>query len=83
MSKITDEVKWNLNITDNESMKINAIIDLESKEALSVHNFANEIMSNITEKWHVEDNTLWYDLNRLYIPETLLKKAKQLSHDIP
>lgn len=49
--------------------------------ALSVDEFANNIMSKIPEKWHFEDQTPWYNLTRLYIPEKLRIRAKQLIHD--
>ncbi|KAI1005125.1 hypothetical protein K3495_g3086 [Podosphaera aphanis] len=87
MTKVTDEVQWNLNLTDKEISTINAIVDLVFKDLisqeLSTDEFAKNIMSNITEKWHIEDDALWYDCNRLYIPETLRIKAKRLIHANP
>lgn len=40
-------------------------------------------MSNVAENWHIEDDTRWYNLNRLYIPESICIKAKRLIHDNP
>lgn len=53
-------------------------------DALKSDSFASNLLSQkLPDKLHQEDNALWYDFNRLYIPESLRIKAKELSHDSP
>ncbi|KAI1005277.1 hypothetical protein K3495_g2943 [Podosphaera aphanis] len=53
-------------------------------DALKSDKFASDISQDqLPDNWHREDDALWYKLNRLYIPETLRVRAKELSHDSP
>lgn len=53
-------------------------------DALKMDKFASELLQHqLPDDWHIEDEALWYKLNRLYIPETLRIRAKELSHDSP
>ncbi|KAI0999077.1 hypothetical protein K3495_g9119 [Podosphaera aphanis] len=53
-------------------------------EALHSDEFAIQISQNgLPDEWHLEDDALWYELNRLYIPMSLRIKSKELSHDCP
>ncbi|KAI1003045.1 hypothetical protein K3495_g5156 [Podosphaera aphanis] len=52
--------------------------------ALNLDNYASQLLQHqLPDNWHLEDGALWYNLNRLYIPEALRIKAKELSHDSP
>lgn len=91
MTKMDDNSKnqWNLNLVDDDSksLEINAVVALEFKnvlaDALSNDKLAKEIILDLPDRWHIEDDALWFDLNRLYIPESLRVRAKELSHDSP
>ncbi|KAI0991224.1 hypothetical protein K3495_g16963, partial [Podosphaera aphanis] len=81
---------WGLNLVTNEqdNISINAIMPLEFKldmaDALKLDKHASQLLQHqLPDNWHLEDGALWYNLNRLYIPEALRIKAKELSHDSP
>lgn len=82
--------EWPLNLKDANSnpIQINAIVDLYFKDlmedVLKLDKFAVTLSEkDIPDKWHFEDNALWFDKTRLYIPESLRIRAKELSHDSP
>ncbi|KAI0991763.1 hypothetical protein K3495_g16424, partial [Podosphaera aphanis] len=82
--------KWGLNLAlcNNKDVFINAVLPLEFKnimtDALKSDKYATQLLQNqLPIKWHSENGALWYDLARLYIPESLRIKAKELSHDSP
>lgn len=84
------EQQWGLNLKtiENNPININAVLALEFRDimanALSSDKFASNLMSKKPpEKWHQEENALCYDLKKLYIPDTLGTRDKELSHDIP
>lgn len=91
MTKIDDrKVEWRLNFVNQNhaTVSVNAMVALEHrdiiKDALRQDKFASELFkSELPNRWHVGDNVLWYDLNRLYLSESLRIKAKTLSHDNP
>lgn len=74
------QIQWNLNFTPSDDPTIIAVVDLEFRniiaQALSEDNFAKKKTQNLPTNWHIEDNAHWFNLNRLYIPETLRIKAK-------
>ena len=87
MTKNNDDDKdWGLNLKEDNKINISSIFALEFRnimaQALHTDDFATQILKNeLPEKWHLEDDALWYELNQLYIPESLRIKAKELSHD--
>ncbi|KAI0993687.1 Transposon Tf2-9 polyprotein, partial [Podosphaera aphanis] len=90
MTKDADNTQdWGLNLSTHENnITINAVVALEFREnmsaALKSDKFASDILkSPLHEKWHEEDDALWYEKNRLYMPESLRIRAKELSHDSP
>lgn len=54
------------------------------EDALKLDKFAVTLLEkDLPDKWYFEDNALWFDKTRLYIPESLRIRAKELSHDSP
>ncbi|KAI0995283.1 hypothetical protein K3495_g12901 [Podosphaera aphanis] len=53
-------------------------------DALKSDEYATQLLQNqLPVKWHSENGALWYDLTRLFIPDSLRIIAKDFRHDNP
>ncbi|KAI1005414.1 hypothetical protein K3495_g2808 [Podosphaera aphanis] len=83
-------IKTNENEKEDEdrSVQLNAVVTSEFNDlmidALQIVRFAIDILKqDLPERWHSEVGVLWYDLHRIYVPELLRMKEKELSLDSP
>ncbi|KAI1005996.1 hypothetical protein K3495_g2221 [Podosphaera aphanis] len=56
----------------------------EMTSALNLDKYVSQLLEyQLPDNWHIEDGVLGYNLNRLYIPESLRLKARELGHHNP